>query len=88
MFKEAKSIGLLVSWKKGQMFGNPFRLKNNLEKQGKKVYILAMDEISSEKIEGLKLDFLVNFACPRIEYPEFTELKTPMLNWYQVENKI
>ncbi len=85
MFKEAKSIGLLVSWKKGQIFGNPFRLKTNLEKQGKKVYILAMDEISSGKIEGLKLDFLVNFACPRIEYPEFSELKTPILNWYQIK---
>lgn len=85
MFNEAKSIGFLVSWKKGQMFSNPFRLKNNLEKQGKKVYILAMDEISSEKIEGLKLDFLVNFSCPRIEYPEFSDLKIPMLNWYQVK---
>lgn len=85
MFKEAKSIGFLVSWKKGQIFGNPFRLKNNLEKQGKKVYIIAMDEISSGKIEGLKLDFLVNFACPRIEYPEFSELKIPILNWYQLK---
>lgn len=85
LFKEAKSVGLLVSWKKGQMFGNPFRLKNNLEKQGKKVFILAFDEISTGKIEGLKLDFLVNFACPRIEYPEFSDLKIPMLNWYQVK---
>lgn len=86
--KDAKSVGLLVSWKKGQMFGNPFRIKNNLEKEGKKVFILAFDEISTGKIEGLKLDFLVNFACPRIEYPEFSDLKIPMLNWYQLESKI
>lgn len=86
--KEAKNIGLLVSWKKGQMFGNPFRIKNNLEKEGKKVFILAFDEIATGKTEGLKLDFLVNFACPRIEYPEFSDLKIPMLNWYQLESKI
>ena len=86
--KDAKNVGLLVSWKKGQMFGNPFRIKNNLEKQGKKVFILAFDEIGTSKIEGLKLDFLINFACPRIEYPEFSDLKIPMLNWYQVESKV
>jgi diphthamide biosynthesis enzyme Dph1/Dph2-like protein len=85
VLKDAKNIGLLVSWKKGQMFGNPFRMKENLEKEGKKVFILAFDEISTSKIEGLRLDFLVNFACPRIEYHEFSDLKIPMLNWYQVK---
>ncbi len=84
-FSDAKSIGLLVSWKKGQMLGSPFDFKKKLENAGKAAYILAMDEISSKKLEGLKIDFLVNFACPRIEPPEFSELKIPILNYYEVK---
>ncbi len=84
-FHDARKIGLLVSWKRGQMFGSPFSFKKNLEKVGKNAYILAMDEISVKKIEGMKLDFLVNFSCPRIEHPELSELKIPMLNYYEVK---
>ena len=84
-FREARNIGLLVSWKKGQMFGSPFALKKKLEKAGKNAYILAMDELSVNKMEGLKLDFLINFSCPRIEPPEFSELKIPLLNYYEVK---
>ena len=83
--KDAKNVGLLVSWKKGQIFGNPFRLKNNLEKQGKKVFILAFDELSNDKLEGLKLDVVVNFACPRIGSDDLERSKFPMLNWYQIK---
>jgi len=84
MLKDAKNIGLLVSWKKGQMFGNPFRIKNNLEKNGKKVYVLAFDELSNDKLEGLKLDLIVNFGCPRIQEDQ-SNYKIPMLNYYQLE---
>jgi 2-(3-amino-3-carboxypropyl)histidine synthase len=86
--KDAKNVGLLLSWKKGQMFGNPFKMKENLEKQGKKVFILAFDEFSNDKIEGLKLDIIVSFACPRIGTDDLERAKIPLINWYEVESKI
>jgi len=82
--KDAKRIGLLVSWKKGQMFGNPFKVKKQLEKQGKEAYILAMDEISKSKMEGLKLDMLVNFSCPRLGIDDLEKFGKPTLNWYHI----
>ena len=85
VFKEAKKVAFLVSWKRGQMFGDPFKVKEKLEKQGKEVYILAFDEISMDKIEGLKLDALVNFSCPRIGSDDLERTKIPILNWSYLE---
>lgn len=82
--KEAKKVGLLISWKKGQI-SNPFEFKKKLEKEGKEVYILAMDEITPEKIEGLKLDMLINCACPRIGIDDLERYKIPLINLDQLE---
>lgn len=79
--RDAEKIGILVSWKKGQMFGNPFKIKEKLEKEGKEVYILAMDEITPEKLEGLRLDFVISCACPRIGVDDIERYRIPMLNW-------
>ncbi|MDI6798906.1 MAG: diphthamide biosynthesis enzyme Dph2 [Candidatus Aenigmarchaeota archaeon] len=81
-FKDAKRVGILVSWKKGQV-KNPFELKKELEKDGKEVYVLAMDEIAPEKIEGLKLDALISLACPRIGIDDLERYKIPIINWDQ-----
>lgn len=78
--RDAKKVGLLVSWKKGQMLHNPFKIKKELEKEGKEVYILAMDEITPEKLLGLKLDALINCACPRIGIDDLDRYKIPLLN--------
>lgn len=83
-FREARRIGLLVSWKKGQL-KSPFALKKKLEKEGKEVYILAMDEITPEKIEGLKLDFLLNLSCPRVGIDDQPRYSIPILNYDQLE---
>ena len=77
--EEAKRIGLLVSWKRGQL-ESPFDLKKKLEKAGKEVYVLAMDEITPEKIEGLKLDFLINMSCPRVGIDDQAKYSIPILN--------
>jgi 2-(3-amino-3-carboxypropyl)histidine synthase len=74
-----------VSWKKGQMFCNPFKIKNRLEKKGKEVFVLAMDEIVPEKLEGFKLDFLINCACPRIGTDDIERYKKPIINWYEID---
>ncbi|MFH7882355.1 MAG: diphthamide biosynthesis enzyme Dph2 [Candidatus Aenigmatarchaeota archaeon] len=80
-FKDSKKIGILISWKKGQIKGNYLELKKKLEKEGKEVYVLAMDEITPEKLEGLELDFLINFACPRLGIDDLSRFKIPMLNY-------
>ena len=82
--KDAKKIGILISWKKGQIFGNPFGLKKKLEEKGKEVYLIAMDEILPEKLEGLKLDLLINCACPRIGIDDLLRYKIPLLNYFEV----
>ncbi len=67
-FDSAKSVGFLVSVKRGQMPKcDVFSLKKKLESQGKSVKIVAMDYIFAEKILGMHFDVLVNCACPRIE---------------------
>lgn len=84
-FKDSKKLGFLISWKKGQIRKNFLELKEKLEKEGKEVYVLAMDEITPEKLEGLELDFLINFACPRIGIDDLSRFKIPMLNYNFIE---
>lgn len=43
-----------------------------------------MDEVTPEKIEGLKLDALINFACPRIGIDDLSRYKIPILNSNQI----
>ncbi len=78
--KDAKKIGLLVSWKKGQMLHEPYKIKAKLENEGKEVFIFAMDEILPERIMGLKLDLLINCACPRIGLDDLQRYRIPILN--------
>jgi len=85
-FKEARRVGLLITWKRGQIFGDPFFVKTELENKGKEVFLLAFDEVSQDKIEGLKLDFLISFACPRLASDDIERFKVPILNYFQVKD--
>jgi 2-(3-amino-3-carboxypropyl)histidine synthase len=76
---EAKRVALLVSWKRGQV-KQPFEIKRKLEAEGKEVLILAMDEITPEKLVGLKIDAAINMACPRIGIDDLGRYKVPVLN--------
>ncbi|OYT42800.1 MAG: diphthamide biosynthesis enzyme Dph2 [Candidatus Aenigmarchaeota archaeon ex4484_224] len=78
-FKEARKIGILVSSKIGQFWG-PEKIVEKLKKKGKEVYVFYMNEILPEKIEGLKVDFLINTACPRIGIDDIERYKIPILN--------
>ena len=77
--ENAKRVGILISWKIGQL-KLPLELKRKLERVGKVVYLLAMDEISPQKLEGLKLDALINCACPRIGTDDLEMYKIPLIN--------
>jgi 2-(3-amino-3-carboxypropyl)histidine synthase len=66
--KGARTVGLLVSWKKGQnRIDEAMKMKKRLEKEGKEVTVLAFDKIDKRKIEGMKFDILVTLACPRMD---------------------
>jgi 2-(3-amino-3-carboxypropyl)histidine synthase len=66
--EDAKTVGILVSWKKGQnRIDEARKLKEELEKKGKDVSILAFDRVTKEKLEGIKFDILVNMVCPRFD---------------------
>jgi len=66
--KNAKTVALIVSWKKGQnRIKEAFELKKELERKGKEVYILALDAYSKDKIIGMKFDAIVSMLCPRMD---------------------
>ncbi|HLD41443.1 MAG TPA: diphthamide biosynthesis enzyme Dph2, partial [archaeon] len=66
--KDGKNFGIVLSTKPGQMYIKQAEiLKKKLEGMGKKAWILVMDFITKEKLMGLKLDALVNCACPRLD---------------------
>jgi 2-(3-amino-3-carboxypropyl)histidine synthase len=66
--EDAKTVGILVSWKKGQnRIDEARKLKKELEEKKKEVTILAFDRVTKDKLEGLKFDILVNMICPRFD---------------------
>lgn len=65
--KEAKSFGILVSTKQGQgSLSLAESAKKELEKKGRSAWILIAGEFTPEKLLGLKLECLVDCACPRL----------------------
>ena len=84
--KHAKTFGILVSVKPGQMnLKLAKEIKNKLENDGKKTYILAFNEIKPEKLEGFDLDCYINTACPRIVIDNRTDFKKPILNLDEID---
>jgi len=73
--KDCNSFAILVSSKPGQSdFARAERMKKSLEKRDKKAFIVIMDEISDEKLLGLKVDCFINTACPRLAEDKFSKL--------------
>jgi 2-(3-amino-3-carboxypropyl)histidine synthase len=65
--KDAKSFGILVSTKPGQLeLEKAEKIKTELEKKDKKAFIVIMNEISSDKLLGIDVDAFINTACPRL----------------------
>lgn len=65
--KGCQTFGILLSTKPGQFeLKTAERVRKELEAKGKKAYLLVFDEIRPEMLMGLKLDCLVNCACPRL----------------------
>ena len=65
--RSLETFGILVSTKPGQMnVKKVLEMKGMLETAGKKAYVIAADFLSPDKLLGLKLDALINTACPRM----------------------
>ncbi|MFH0832763.1 MAG: diphthamide biosynthesis enzyme Dph2 [Candidatus Aenigmatarchaeota archaeon] len=65
--KDAAIFAILVSTKQGQFdLKKAEAIKKCLEKRDKKAFILIMDEITDEKLLGIKADMFINTACPRL----------------------
>jgi 2-(3-amino-3-carboxypropyl)histidine synthase len=65
---EAKSFGIIVGLKEGQLSKLfALKFKKELEKEGKDVQLFALTDITSERLNNLKgIDAFIQVACPRI----------------------
>ena len=78
---QAKSFGILLSTKQGQLREKlALELKEKLEKTGRKAFLLVGDLIRAEYILGIKVEALVSTACPRIALDDASSYKVPVLN--------
>ncbi|MEK0337003.1 MAG: diphthamide synthesis protein, partial [Nitrosopumilus sp.] len=82
---EAKSFGVIVGLKEGQLSKVfALKIKKELEKEGKEVQLFAMTDITNERLRNFKgIDAFVQVACPRISIDnQFDKpvLSTPQAN--------
>jgi len=81
-FKKAKKIGIIIETKLGQKFGSLEVLKNKLEKKGKKIIPITMNEISPDKLTNFRgIDAFIELACPRIAIDDFTRYPKPIITF-------
>ena len=79
--RQAKSIAIWVSTKKGQQRAKlAFALKEKFERQGKKAIVIASDFLSPQYLLGMKIDAIVCTACPRIALDDSSQYNAPVIN--------
>jgi len=79
--KEAKSFGVLISLKSGQMrLRAALDIKEKLERNGRKAILLALREVTpSALMQFPTLDAFVNTACPRLSLDDAPNYSKPLL---------
>ena len=81
-FKDARTIGIIIGTKVGQKFGVPNLIAKKLEKTGKKVFLITMNEMTPDKIMNFyHIDAFVELACPRIAIDDFAKYEKPILTF-------
>ncbi|RAP43996.1 diphthamide biosynthesis enzyme Dph2 [uncultured Methanosphaera sp.] len=84
--KSAKSYGIIISSKKGQLrFELALKLRDLLEEHGLKAQILNMDYISPDRLLPFNLDAFVMTACPRIAIDDSAMYKKPVITPQELE---
>jgi 2-(3-amino-3-carboxypropyl)histidine synthase len=81
--EKAESFGVLVGLKTGQKkLDEALKIKEKLEKSGKKVTLLAVREINPEVLMQFPvIDAFVNTACPRVSLDEASKFLKPVLTF-------
>jgi len=82
---EAKTFGVIVGLKEGQLSKVfALKIKKELEKEGKKVQLFGLTDITNDRLQNLKgIDAFIQVACPRISTDnQFDKpvLSTPQAN--------
>ncbi|MFQ6025311.1 MAG: diphthamide biosynthesis enzyme Dph2 [Nitrosopumilaceae archaeon] len=82
---EAETFGIIVGLKEGQLSKiTALKLKKELEKEGKKVQLFALTDITNDRLERLAgIDAFIQVACPRISIDNHFNkpvLSTPQAN--------
>jgi len=81
-FKDAKKIGIIIETKHGQRFGSPKMLIDKFEKKGKKVIVIAMNEITPDKLMNFySVDGFVELACPRVAIDDVARYNKPLITF-------
>ena len=76
---DAKSVGILISTKSGQISLNEaIALQRKAIAKGLDAYLIALDEITEDRLLGFNVDVFVNTACPRLA-EDFVQFKKPVL---------
>jgi len=80
--KDAKSFGVLISLKSGQMrLRDAMKIKEKLEQNGLKATLLALREVTSSALMQFpSLDAFVNTACPRLSLDDSQSFRKPLLS--------
>ena len=65
---DAKTFGVIIGLKEGQLSKlTALKFKKELEKEGKRVHLIALTDITNDRLKNLKgIDAFVQVACPRI----------------------
>ena len=84
--KEAKSFGIIISSKKGQLrFNLAIELKKLIKEHGHDAQILNMDFVSPDRLLPFNLDAYVMTACPRIAIDDSAMYKKPVITPQELE---
>jgi 2-(3-amino-3-carboxypropyl)histidine synthase len=77
---DAMSIGIIIGLKEGQFAQvKALELKKSLERLGKKIQLIALTDITEERIEIFRgIDAFIQVACPRIAMDN--HFRKPMLS--------
>lgn len=78
--RDAQRFGILLTTKEGQSLARAAeQLRARLRERGKQAWIIVGDELTPGKLLGMRLDVLVNCACPRMD-EDFSLFRKPVLN--------
>ena len=77
---DANTLAVVVGTKPGQRHMNQAEdIKKKLESQGKKAYLVSMNNVTPEKIDYLPFDAFVITACQRIVMDDWKNYRKPLL---------